>query len=442
MTRQPRIRPGRAGEIVSVFFAGAPGRVAPALAALALAGSALVLSGCQPAALDDLMQGRKIDYQADDSQRGRRLEHPPDLISDARESSAEEEESADGVSLSEYRVEDVPEIAGPDAVAPESRSAEVALKGGGNLQWLESELPPEESWEIARAFWTEQMGFPLEHDRPKLGFMETEWLDLRSLRAFGLAGLFDDFLNRVRDSGQRDKFRTRIDPADERTRSRIYVAHRHVTEVYNEREGTRSGVQAMPPDPHLEAEMLRRMLLYFSGEELPSEDEEEGETDGTVADADAEGEGESAADALEDDAATVTVAAEGEEEKPIELGEDYDLRGDSLLIRKPLRDAFLLVRIGLDRGGFTLEDRDVSQASFYIRHTGGPESDKIFGASEEGFFNRLFVRADPVVREIKIQLTAEGGDGSVVRAEAADDEGDLTEEQSEALLRLLAENLP
>ena len=45
------------------------------------------------------------------------------------------------------------------------------------------------------------------------------------------------------------------------------------------------------------------------------------------------------------------------------------------------------------------------------------------------------------MRDIKIQLTAEG-EHSAARALAADDEGDLTAEQSESLLRLLAENLP
>ena len=414
---------------------------------LALAGFCLsVLAGCQPAALDDLMQGRKIEYREDASQRGKRLEHPPDLISDAltrgEEEGAEDEE---GVSLSEYRVGDVPEIADAGEVAPDARSAEVALRGEGNLQWLETELPPDESWEIARAFWEKQMGFPLEKDQPKLGFMETEWLDLRALRGFGLAGILDDFLERVRDSGQRDKFRTRIDPADERKRSRIYIAHRHVTEVYDLRasQGGRAGLQGMPPDPHLEAEMLRRMMLYIAGEELPEEGDAEAGADSsvsaTVAAADSDSDSDSDSEAGE--AGENGEDAEGSEEEEIEIGEDYELRGDSLLIKKPLRDAFLLVRIGLDRGGFTLEDRDVSEASFYIRHSGGPGSDRIFGASEEGFFNKLFVRAEPVVRDIKIQLTEEDGH-SAVRAEAADDEGDLTAEQSEALLRLLAENLP
>ena len=408
----------------------------------------LALAGCQPAALDDLMQGRKIEYQGDENQQGRRLEHPPDLISDAltREGEAEANDES-GVSLSEYRVTDVPEIEEEGAVAPDAaESAQPAvLRVAGNLQWLESELSPDDAWAILRKFWDERMGFPLEKDEPKLGFMETEWLDLRARRGFGFAGILDDFLERVRDSGQRDKFRTRIDPADEGQGSRIYIAHRHVTEVYNLRsqQSGPSGFQALPPDPHLEAEMLRRMMFYLSGKDLPEEDagEEDAASDESEAVADADVD----ADAEEGEAGEEGEGEEGEEggedEEAPEIGEDYALRGDSLLIKKPLRDAFLLVRIGLDRGGFTLEDRDVAEAAFYIRHSGGPGSDRIFGASEEGFFNKLFVRAEPVVRDIKIQLTAEG-EHSAVRAEAADDEGDLTAEQAEALLRLLAENLP
>ena len=410
----------------------------------ALLGAAVLLGGCQPATLDDLMQGRKIDYADESKQRGKTLAHPPDIISDALTRGGGGEGDDDGVSLSEYRVEDVPEVE-EDAgrVAPEGKSAKVALRGGGNLLWLEAEMTPDEAWETARSFWG-KLGFALEKDEPKLGYMETEWLEIRALRSFGLGGLFDDFLDRIRDSGQRDKFRTRIDPADERDGARIYIAHQHITEVYDlRREGTRAGFQALPSDPHLEAEMLRRMLLYFSGEEVESETEKaEGEEVALVdeeSDADAESDSESDSDSESEEGDGEETSEE--EEAPVEIGEDYDLRGDSLLIKKPLREAYLLVRIGLDRGGFTLEDRDVSEASFYIRHSGGPESDRIFGASEEGFFNRLFVRAEPVVRDIKIQLTAEG-EHSAARALAADDEGDLTAEQSESLLRLLAENLP
>ena len=409
--------------------------------------AALALAGCQPAALDDLMQGRKIEYQGDENQRGRRLEHPPDLISDAltREGAAETDDES--VSLSEYRVSDVPEIEEEGAAAPDvAESAQPAvLRGAGNLQWLESELSPDDAWPIVRKFWDERMGFPLEKDQPKLGFMETEWLDLRARRGFGFSGILDDLLERVRDSGQRDKFRTRIDPMEQGRGSRIYIAHRHVTEVYNlrSRDAGRPGFQGLPPDPHLEAEMLRRMMFYLSGKDLPEEDagEEDAASDESETVAAADSDADADAEAGEEGEGEEGEEG-GEDENAPEIGEDYELRGDSLLIKKPLRDAFLLVRIGLDRGGFTLEDRDVSEAAFYIRHSGGPESDRIFGASEEGFFNRLFVRAEPVVRDIKIQLTTEEEEHSIVRAEAADDEGDLTAEQSEALLRLLAENLP
>ena len=414
----------------------------------ALFSALTLLAGCQPAALDDLMQGRKIEYQGEKNQRGKRLDHPPDLISDAlTREGGEDADNESGVSLSEYRVGDVPEIEEEGAVAPAAESAQPAvLRGAGNLQWLESELSPDDVWAIVRKFWDDRMGFPLEKDEPKLGFMETEWLDLRARRGFGFAGYLDDLLERVQDSGQRDKFRTRIDPVDEREGSRIYIAHRHITEVFDLRSQQAGGgrFQGLPPDPHLEAEMLRRMMLYLSGKDLPEEDagEEDAASDEAetvaAADADAE-EGEAGEEGQEGEGEESEEG--GEDEDAPEIGEDYELRGDSLLIKKPLRDAFLLVRIGLDRGGFTLEDRDVTEAAFYIRHSGGPESDRIFGASEEGFFNKLFVRAEPVVRDIKIQLTTEG-EHSAVRAEAADDEGDLTAKQSEALLRLLAENLP
>ena len=421
---------------------------------------ALMLGGCQPAALDDLMQGRKIEYNDPSSQRGKRLDHPPDIISDALTAEGEGGDDAeggdddgldgggldDGVSLSDYRVGDVPEIPETGTVSPDVESAEVELKGGGNLLWLEAKMTPEQAWETALGFWQNRMGFPLETEEQKLGYMETEWLDLRIVRGFGLAGLLDDFLGRLRDSGQRDKFRTRIDAAEDRQSARIYIAHRHLAEIYDlRREGVRAGLQAMPPDPHLEAEMLRRMLLYFAGEDVEPE-QPEGEDadavaaleDGEDADADSESESDSESDSESES------ESEEVEDAPVELGEDYELREDSLLIRKSLRDAYLLVRIGLDRGGFTLEDRDISEGSFYIRHSGGPESDRIFGSSEEGFFNKFFVRADPVVRDIKIQLSSEGEeDGhTAARAESADDEGDLTEKQSLAILRLLAENLP
>ena len=414
----------------------------------ALFSALTLLAGCQPAALDDLMQGRKIEYQGEKNQRGKRLDHPPDLISDAlTREGGEDADNESGVSLSEYRVDDVPEIEEEGAAAPAAESAQPAvLRGAGNLQWLESELSPDDAWAIVRKFWDDRMGFPLEKDEPKLGFMETEWLDLRARRGFGFAGYLDDLLERVQDSGQRDKFRTRIDPVDEREGSRIYIAHRHITEVFDLRSQQAGGgrFQGLPPDPHLEAEMLRRMMLYLSGKDLPEEDagEEDAASDEAetvaAADVDAE-EGEAGEEGQEGEGEESEEG--GEDEDAPEIGEDYELRGDSLLIKKPLRDAFLLVRIGLDRGGFTLEDRDVTEAAFYIRHSGGPESDRIFGASEEGFFNKLFVRAEPVVRDIKIQLTTEG-EYSAVRAEAADDEGDLTAKQSEALLRLLAENLP
>ena len=96
------------------------------------------------------MQGRKIEYQGEKNQRGKRLDHPPDLISDAlTREGGEDADNESGVSLSEYRVGDVPEIEEEGAAAPAAESAQPAvLRGAGNLQWLESELSPDDAWAI------------------------------------------------------------------------------------------------------------------------------------------------------------------------------------------------------------------------------------------------------------------------------------------------------
>ena len=69
-----------------------------------------------------------------------------------------------------------------------------------------------------------------------------------------------------------------------------------------------------------------------------------------------------------------------------EANNDYTLREESILIKKSLRDSWLLVRIALDRGGFSVEDRDFIEGVFYIQHSGGPESNKIFGENKGEFW--------------------------------------------------------
>ena len=359
--------------------------------------AAILLAGCGAAPVQDIIDGRKVDYSRDEYQESRALQYPPDVIS-AQQDSAR--------LLSEYRIQAVPEISQTDEVAIDD-VRKVSYRREGNLRWIDLDLPPDDAWILTKRFW-DSLNFAIVREDADVGTMETDWLDLRQAPpAGGLGGFLDDFLERVRDSGERDKFIARVEGSE--NSSSIFVAHRRSSAKFD-REGLFSGFAPLPPDSQLETEMLRRIMIFAAGEP--------------------EGEGEY------EDAFGDEIAAAEEE------GDDYELAGTVLYIAKPPAESWLLVRIGLDRGGFTIEDQDHAERAYYIQHSGGPESQQIFGKAETNFFNKLFGEEKPILREIKLTLSEESDGATSVAVEAADDEDELTEAQQSVLLELLSVNLP
>lgn len=368
---------------------------------------ALLLTGCLDStpSVEQILDGRKADYRKDEFQQGRELKYPPNLIDSL-------ELNPDGPQLlSEYRIQAVPEIGVPEEVEI-ADARKVSYRRKGNVRWIDLDLPPGGALVLLRQF-MERLNFAVAKEDAEIGTIETEWLDLRQgPGSVGLGGGFlDDFLNRVRDSGKRDKFVARVEPRGEEFSS-IFIAHRHVAAQF-EREGQFSGFAPLPSDSELETELLRRLMIYAS--KTPDEE---------------------AQTAFAEDIADEEEAAQS----------DYTLEETRLLIRKPFAESWVLVRIGLDRGGFTIEDQDYIERAYYIRHTGGPESSQIFGKANTSFFNKIFGEEAPVSRDIKLTLAEEGeegenGDLTVVEA-AAEDGEELTPKQIAVMLELLSVNLP
>lgn len=396
----------------------------------AFAAMVLMLTSCNsPSQVEDLLAGRRIDYGDTELQRSRALQYPPDLT-------AIEAEGGD-ISLSEYRIDKVPLATD---VAPSEVSARVLYRKSGNLRWLTVEEESGKVWVRVRSFLSDTMGFPLAEESPGLGVMETDWLNLRAAPpSAGIGGLLDKVLNRVYDSGDRDKFRVRFEEADNGATD-IYITHRHSIARFTQanRQGTAvfAGFEPQQSNPELEVEMLRRLMLHFAGLDDVGED---GAGDGEDA-SEGEAENESVADSEE---RTEIESAVDEEIEAAEVAarSDYNLADGRLVIRKPLEDAWPLVFVGLDRGGFSVEDRDFIERAFYIRHSG--EGD-LFVGEEGGFFNKLFSSDEPVVRDLKLTLASpEGGEAqTLITVAAIDDKGELTAEQSQAFLDLLLKNLP
>jgi len=94
-------------------------------------------------------------------------------------------------------------------VAPQIANARYVKDG--NFRWVEVELPTYEVWPVLVQFW-EDIGFTLVTQSASAGIMETNWLQNRSkLIGIGLTGVVDEFLGRLQDTGERDKYRTRIE---------------------------------------------------------------------------------------------------------------------------------------------------------------------------------------------------------------------------------------
>lgn len=385
--------------------------------------AAFLLAGCQSSStVDDILAGRKIDYQTETTAQ-RALQYPPDLIAGGG--------APDAVSLSEYSIAALPDVGEGAEDGAAFLAAEVAYNRDGRARWIAVQRPPSALWGQVADFWNDEMNLPVIKENEAAGIMETGWLDLRrgEIEEDGAFKQLDQFLGVLRDSGNRDKFITRLEGNDAGGTD-VFISHRHVVARIDEESGALFGYEPAASAVELEVEMMRRMMVYLAVAESAEGAEDAGEVSEEAAAIDAE-----------------VAAAEAADES-----ETYTLAGAELLIRKPFFDSWRLVQIALDRGGFTIEDRDYDNGWVFIQHSGGPESDQIFGKKSEGFFAGLFGGDAPAVRDIQLTLAETDGETLVTAAaapvEAAEGEETppqpepLSEEQQAAVLNLLYERLP
>jgi len=231
------------------------------------------------------------------------------------------------------------------------------IERAGSERWLVVEAPPERVWPMLREFWQDN-GFTVQTESPATGIMETDWAENRAKipqdfirRTIGRA--FESFYS----TPERDKFRTRLERTGNTTE--IYISHRGMQEVYTTEGRDRTMWQPRAPDPGLEAEFLNRLLLKFAPEQ----------------------------------AATQTAAA-GSPAAGAAAKLVGDGGGQALEVAEGFDRAWRRVGLALDRGGFTVEDRDRSQGLYFVRYV-DPEVEGGRVAEKPGFFKRLFSSAKP-----------------------------------------------
>ena len=159
----------------------------------------LLLAGCGSF---NLLDSKKVDYRTTGSAPS--LEVPPDLTMPAFDD----------------RYRDRPGSAtasGLAAGAQPARSGVLPVLDAGRIEragtqrWLVVQGSPEATWNMVREFWLAN-GFTMALERPDLGIMETDWAENKALLPQNwFRRQLGKVIDIVYDTGERDRFRTRIE---------------------------------------------------------------------------------------------------------------------------------------------------------------------------------------------------------------------------------------
>ena len=350
------------------------------LAALALV-MTLPMVGCS--SLEGLFGSDKADYKAAGA-KTKPLEVPPDLSQLARDSRYQLQSgvvSASGAAAAGGQANAV-SASGP-AIAPLASGA-VRVERAGQQRWLVVPAPPEQVWPTLRQFW-EQKGFTLAVDDSKTGILETNWTENRSkLPADAVRNALGRLFGNAFDTGERDRFRTRVERTA--TGSEIYVSHRAIEEIYSNDQRDSTRWRARASDPQLEAEFLSQLLLALGVKDEP------GRSGSTTA------------------AAVVATPEQPARARSVSAG------GTALEMDDSFDRAWRRVGLALDRGGFTVEDRDRSLGLYYVRYV----DPKSAGQDEPGFWARLFGDGKNPQQAVRYRVALKGsGDKTTVTVQTS-----------------------
>ncbi len=363
--------------------------------------SGLVGCGVLPSA-DETLPDRKVEYKKE-KMAEKNLEIPPDLTKSSIDDAlmVPDITPAGTATYSDY----VGERTGIGAakvveqtVLPQIEN--VSVMRDRDQRWLLVQAPADDVWDKVMSFWQEN-GILLEEQNPAVGVMRTTWIENR-------ADIKSDFITRtirkafdgLYSAATRDQYRVRLEQGEQPGSTEVFLTHQGMEEelVTTSSGDTQQSVWIPRGTDHeLEAEMLRRLMVYF-------------------------GVAEKRAD---------TALARQSTEKPrSQLIRD---KGHAALrIDEGLARAWRLTGMALDRSGFAVEDRDRSKGLYYVRY-----DDPMKDQKDPGFLSKLaFWRADENIDkenqyQVSLQAEQDGSTQVVVRNSS----GSL--DNSETAIRIL-----
>jgi outer membrane protein assembly factor BamC len=337
----------------------------------------LVAFGCSTQS--SFLESKKIDYKS--AGQIQPLEIPPDLTSPSADDrfSVPDGKGPASATLSNYDGEKKAGSTDKTAKVLPTNS-KIKIERDGSQRWLKINMPAEELWLQVKDFWQES-GFILKVDAPEAGVMETDWAENRAkipqdIVRSTIGKVFDGLYS----TGERDKFRTRLERGKDANTTEVYITHRGMQEIYTSELKKDTRWQPRKADVELEAEMLLRLANRLGSEDARAQ-----------------------ADAVPkaEDRAKLVKAGDGKSQ--LNVLEDFER-------------AWRRVGLALDRVGFTVDDRDRSKGVYFVSYVDPQDDNKV---KPKGFFARLFGRGDskPGKQEQYRIFVGDAGESTAVRVQ-------------------------
>jgi outer membrane protein assembly factor BamC len=344
------------------------------LRTISLISAMVVLTACS--SFSSMTASDKVDYKKSGDVRGPNLALPPDLIAAQADRRYVVQDGT--ATMSEYN----------QAVKKSSQTRSNVLTGipgmkierDGDRRWLVVDKSATELYPQVKDFWQEN-GFLLVIDSPSTGIMETDWAENRAkIPQDIIRRTLGRVLDSAYDSGERDKFRTRLE-VQKPDVTEIYITHKGAIETpVKDSSGAMITTQwtVRPTDPELEAIFLTRLMERLG----MTQDQARAQVAATAT-------------------APKTPRAKLVEEGPatrIEMTSSFD---------RVWRD----VGLALDRSNFTVEDRDRSRGIYFVRYV----NPKDLGDGRS-WFGRTFGKSNDSDKKAKLYrvVVQARGDNQVV----------------------------
>lgn len=335
-----------------------------------------LLSGCS--ALNQFMGKEEgVDYKS--TVTGDPLSIPPDLTqANANVRFKAPVNTAGGLSYSDYVDGQAQQPLVGDRtshILPVQDGVEV--KRDGELRWLVVDKPAEQIYPYILEFWNNQ-GFTIHTDNPSTGVILTDWAENRAkIPDSWIRTLLSSFVDQVFDSGERERFRTRLERVDGKTE--VFISHQHMYETPTQDGAAFKWVHG-DEDQGVNAVMLAR-LMVFLGTDLEQ--------------------------------AQAKVAQAEASDAPALIEVHGDAKQPQLVLNEGFDRAWRRVGVGIDSAGFSVEDRDRSTGEYYIRYLDADSGEKI---EQPNIIGRLFrARNTAEAQDLRIRVNAQGANASIVQ---------------------------